>query len=1125
MRAGRVASPAMREVIAVCRSRKSARERVATVLDRYFWRIGDRTWRGRASNACLDRVARELRDSASRATAVSIQEIRSSHESRMPLIRIGSRKAFSADGQAPVASHPAEVGRMSGTASEQAWLAIIRIAVLFHDVGKATRMFQAKLRAAIKGGDAIADAIRHEVISAAVWDELCGVSADEDIPDMLSRATPGDIDAAWERAANRLGRMTLAAGQPLEFRFTEHPGSIAFAIGMLILTHHRLPDGDTNHTTITAGQHVRRTPDFSRAALTPEPGTPIWHEEWWLRRLRRDAPALVPGIRLYGLDISLRASLMFADHIGSALKQPWTGPRPEHLANTTRPGSPAGRSVPADSLSLHVRRVYAQCRPAFDALVRSRHGYPALSEEEVPRGVLAPPAGSPRFEWQSVAAAAAREICLAREGGFFGCILAGTGTGKTRGAPAILANASLYDARPERRYFRMTLALGLRVLASQSALEYVEALGFQPDNVNVLIGKQPIAFRDETPGDNETSGSESLDADILPESLQVERAGGRIPRDGDTGEDDWLRGLSLDTDRRLPAFISIAAEHAGRRGRALLDLAGSPVLVATVDHVMPVASPVRSAFLASSIRVLTSDLILDEIDQYGAEDLAAIARLVYQVGAAGRRVIVMSATLTHDIAEAFHDAYAAGWAAHAAAAGVDGHVHVLCTGDAPGSCMTNAAGVSFRQIYDDCRAVVLDGLSRATPLRRGEILPVVDGWRDLVGQIDASCSQMHDRHATVIAGFRVSIGLVRMSRISHTAALALQLSAGSLNNGRLRVKVCLHSNFPRLNREWIEMRLKRALTRKGDDPDDGLRALCEDEGLFARAMRLGTREIEIIAVTSPVVETGNDLDFDYAIVDPVSMRSIVQSAGRVRRHRPGAAEGTNFLILGKSPIVQQSGKLQMPGVETRQSRSTGVGEISFGSDHDRSFSSLAGGLDFGIVTAGAVLSDVRALLKDAEQQLRASMLDVAGSASPLGCYLRQPVSRLTRRLEEMRRFRRSTTKNVECRRIGHSLEISEWMINPDPGQGGKFRPLTYSQVKNPAPEELLFSDVTRRALMAVSGEGESASGEDGLRLIAAEIAVYGDEIEPPLAYSEFTGFTRGTADDLESPFGKRMKNS
>lgn len=41
----------MREIIAVCRSEKHARDHVARVLDRNFWRIGDRTWRDKTRTA------------------------------------------------------------------------------------------------------------------------------------------------------------------------------------------------------------------------------------------------------------------------------------------------------------------------------------------------------------------------------------------------------------------------------------------------------------------------------------------------------------------------------------------------------------------------------------------------------------------------------------------------------------------------------------------------------------------------------------------------------------------------------------------------------------------------------------------------------------------------------------------------------------------------------------------------------------------------------------------------------------------------------------------------------------------------------------------------------------------
>lgn len=44
-------------------------------------------------------------------------------------------------------------------------------------------------------------------------------------------------------------------------------------------------------------------------------------------------------------------------------------------------------------------------------------------------------------------------------------------------------------------------------------------------------------------------------------------------------------------------------------------------------------------------------------------------------------------------------------------------------------------------------------------------------------------------------------------------------------------------------------------------------------------------EIVFIVVATPVEEVGRDHDFDWAIIEPSSMHSIIQTAGRVNRHR------------------------------------------------------------------------------------------------------------------------------------------------------------------------------------------------------------------------------------------------
>ena len=52
-----------------------------------------------------------------------------------------------------------------------------------------------------------------------------------------------------------------------------------------------------------------------------------------------------------------------------------------------------------------------------------------------------------------------------------------------------------------------------------------------------------------------------------------------------------------------------------------------------------------------------------------------------------------------------------------------------------------------------------------------------------------------------------------------------------------------------------------------------------------------------IVLGSPVTEVGRDHDYDWAVVEPSSMRSLIQLAGRVRRHRTGAVTVPNVRVF------------------------------------------------------------------------------------------------------------------------------------------------------------------------------------------------------------------------------------
>jgi CRISPR-associated endonuclease/helicase Cas3 len=52
-----------------------------------------------------------------------------------------------------------------------------------------------------------------------------------------------------------------------------------------------------------------------------------------------------------------------------------------------------------------------------------------------------------------------------------------------------------------------------------------------------------------------------------------------------------------------------------------------------------------------------------------------------------------------------------------------------------------------------------------------------------------------------------------------------------------------------------------------------------------------------VVLGSPVTEVGRDHDYDWAVVEPSSMRSLIQLAGRVQRHREKICETPNIFIF------------------------------------------------------------------------------------------------------------------------------------------------------------------------------------------------------------------------------------
>src|SRR5690606_22295573 len=77
----------------------------------------------------------------------------------------------------------------------------------------------------------------------------------------------------------------------------------------------------------------------------------------------------------------------------------------------------------------------------------------------------------------------------------------------------------------------------------------------------------------------------------------------------------------------------------------------TPFLVCTIDHLISATEGVRGGHqILPMLRLLSSDLVIDEIDDYDAIDLVAVLRLIHLVGLLGRDLLISSATITPSIA-------------------------------------------------------------------------------------------------------------------------------------------------------------------------------------------------------------------------------------------------------------------------------------------------------------------------------------------------------------------------------------------------------------------------------------------------------------------------------------------
>ncbi|MBU2708754.1 hypothetical protein KCM76_22365 [Zooshikella marina] len=556
-----------------------------------------------------------------------------------------------------------------------------------------------------------------------------------------------------------------------------------------------------------------------------------------------------------------RAAMILADHRVSAQHMAMTGT--SAYANTMQQ---AGEIRYNQTLDFHLQAVADATKHTTAALFNE--ALPSLPDSSMQRLKERLPGESP-YAWQNTLQAVG-----AHEGPLLILNTAPTGAGKT------IANVKLLAAlRPNG--LRVSYCLGLRSLTLQSGYALGKYLGLNQETLAVVIGDKPTlqVFAHNHPAWHEKKEEEQ------PQVFFDTVSQAKLPSE--------------------LAFSFPEAQHG---------FLAAPFLVSTVDYLIAASQPGRQGHhVVALARLMHSDLILDEIDQYNVSAFPALLLLVKTAAALGRHVVCSSATLPPYQANALKDAWQAGLAHYTALKqSVTASVAVVHSAFPPQLLPTEQLPQAYCQLMTEhAQANHVTKCAQVLPLAKGT--DAEHYFETIYTGFDA----LHCHHHEYIQGKRVSFGLVRVARVK-TAALLTHYLARHCDTKTTHI-VCYTAQDTLAARAYKESVLDRVLNRQHgkqlDHPEVLKRIECSPGS-----------DVMFIVVASPVEEVGRDHDFDWAIIEPTSLHSIIQTAGRVNRHRLYEVCHPNIFIMdiGFHGYTAPDAKTYYayPGLETERNRYT-----------------------------------------------------------------------------------------------------------------------------------------------------------------------------------------------------------
>lgn len=483
---------------------------------------------------------------------------------------------------------------------------------------------------------------------------------------------------------------------------------------------------------------------------------------------------------------------------------------------------------------------------------------------------------------------------------FFGISVAGTGSGKTN---ANFLTMMALDDNP-----RFTCGLGLKTLTLQSYNAYQEneeikdatAL-FVGSSLDSELEKQDSTKTIEINETESGSSTEKLMDNDHFKIFEIKKTDNFYKFDENKDYKDWFKILDKKAQRLIHA----------------------PIAVMTIDNIAKGVQHGRGHNTLNMNRTMTSDLILDEIDDYSLNDMATIMKLVYLTGLSGRKVLLSSATVNEVIVHTLFDAYISGLKKRAIffekefefGCGLISQYSEINKFEFYKSNDDVDFKKTYSQFLDNLESTIKDekNIVNITKTQRNKI-EFVDlqknnnniciennSFKNILEKSLDYSQKFYTKIKTNEIEKNLSIGFVRFNNIKYSQKFCkyiLKTLDSSLDTKILVLNY--HSKMMGIDRYLTEDFLNNLLKRKQVSNDmysiENFPNL-KEHILYEKIKEFKEKNIVVLVSSTNILEVGRDHDYDWAILEFQNTKSLIQSMGRVRRHRTIESNEPNIAIM------------------------------------------------------------------------------------------------------------------------------------------------------------------------------------------------------------------------------------